>query len=195
MTNVSKAALKAAAAALAATESYQHLGKSGPATLEAVLSVADSGAQAALLKSLGVGGGGGGETGGNLSVESKLDLLAKKRSSESGITYAKAYSQILASTEGRALGEAARWESLPDSLQLQYAEHFANVLQDGAQTTASHNSNDALRALDGMARNLMKQRCGMKFESAYDSVLQTTEGARLYKMHTDSVALRLAAKG
>ena len=190
MKAVGRAALKAAAKNMAAEPDFAHLGAAGAETIAAVLAVQDSGAQAQLLKALRAGGS---EGAGGMDAEDQLDLLAKRRSAAEGVTFAAAYSAILKTDQGMALAESLRWNALPQATQELYGEHFAGLIESGVQKSAARDSNDALRALDAMARKL--QRPGMKFEQAYDQALATTEGRRLYKTHADAVALRESAKG
>ena len=191
MNATAKAAVKAAAAAMASQPEFAHLCSAGPATLEAALAVADPGAQAALLKALR------NDTapGMHLSAEDNLDLLAKRRSAATGTTFAKSYAAILETDQGRALAEAVRWSSLPAGTQMLYAEHFGNIISEGVGKSAARDSNSALLALDRMALGIQKRTPRCTRERAFDMALQTDDGKRLYKMHSDSVALRESAKG
>ena len=193
MTSRNAVAVANKAAILAAKSEYQHLSKSQTTreeTLRVALSISDPEARETLLTALRADGEAPENLDASESAEVVLDRRARDRSRTTGMTYEKAYNEVLRSEDGIQLAEAAQFERLPLHTQQLYCDAFAGIVRDGELQAAARDSNASLRALDSMARALQKRGRGMTFEAAYDAVLATPDGKRLYQMHADAIRKR-----
>jgi hypothetical protein len=123
-------------------------------------------------------------------AESLLDETARKRAASTGETLEKALAEVLRTPEGSAANAVMleHWDDAgPRDVLVPAVRKVARSAEQGA---ALAKAQTAEQALERLAK--ADQRAGEPYEVAYDRVVRTAEGQRLYAEH--SKAMEQAAR-